>query len=176
MKELSVIEAKERNETLTKLAGEIMDLFLSAQHKAKRTADLGRESVREVLLCGLRLIEAKRVVKHKKWIPWLKENCPDITPRTAQNWMRLAKTKHVSHLDTCANLSAAYRVCGILPEPAPQGAKPEHPITVEDLLRFAGFAAKLTPETFSSMTIPDEHRVRLRERLKPAHDAYLALL
>jgi hypothetical protein len=41
---------------------------------------------------GSRLIEAKTLVPHGGWLPWLRDNC-DISERTAQLYMKLAKNK-----------------------------------------------------------------------------------
>jgi hypothetical protein len=176
MKELSVIEAKERNAVLAKLAGEITDLHLSACHKAKRCHDIGADAVNDARLCGQKLEEARFHVPHGGWKDWLKENCSDISYETATRYIRVSKMSHVTDLSGCASLRQAYIECGILPAPEPTPEKQDHPITASDLLRFAGFAAKITPETFSTVMLADDQKATLRERLKPAHDAYLALL
>lgn len=38
---------------------------------------------------GELLIAAKAQVRHGEWLPWLKENCPAISDRTARNYMRI---------------------------------------------------------------------------------------
>jgi hypothetical protein len=40
---------------------------------------------------GQLLIEAKEQRAHGAWLPWLAKNCPDIPPRTAQGYMRIAR-------------------------------------------------------------------------------------
>src|SRR5262245_41412085 len=39
---------------------------------------------------GKALNEAKSKVGHGKWLAWLEENCPDISERTAERYMKLA--------------------------------------------------------------------------------------
>lgn len=39
---------------------------------------------------GEKLIEAKTQIRHGEWEGWVKRNF-DVTPRTAQTWMRLAE-------------------------------------------------------------------------------------
>ena len=39
---------------------------------------------------GELLLKAKSGVAHGAWLPWLAENCPAISPRCAQNYMRIA--------------------------------------------------------------------------------------
>ena len=41
--------------------------------------------------CGDLLCQAKGERAHGKWIPWLQAHCPDVTPQTAQRYMRIAR-------------------------------------------------------------------------------------
>jgi hypothetical protein len=58
--------------------------------------------------CGRALIEAKSLVGHGNWLPWLKENTT-VSYRTASRWMRY--TEHAEELlgklDTMADLTFA---------------------------------------------------------------------
>jgi hypothetical protein len=55
---------------------------------------------------GELLSEAKSQLHHGEWLPWLQEHCPNISPRVAQGYMRIARewpqllanTKRVSYL------------------------------------------------------------------------------
>lgn len=174
-KELPVLEAKERNDTLTQLAGEITDLYLSAEHKAKRAFETAGDAVNDALLCGKKLNEAKARLKHGEWLPWLRENCPEISEDKSERYRALANSAHDRNLEACASLRQAYIACGILPQPVAT-VRSNEPIDFKDLLRFAGFAAKLTVENFNAVPLADDQKEQLRDRLKPAHDAYLALL
>lgn len=40
---------------------------------------------------GELLIQAKERCEHGEWLPWLKANCPNISERTAQAYMRVAR-------------------------------------------------------------------------------------
>jgi hypothetical protein len=42
---------------------------------------------------GELLLEAKAAVPHGGWLRWLRENCADMSERTAQTYMRLARNK-----------------------------------------------------------------------------------
>jgi hypothetical protein len=42
------------------------------------------------LEAGELLTKAKDIVGHGKWLPWLKDNCPNLPERTAQEYMWLA--------------------------------------------------------------------------------------
>lgn len=54
-------------------------VFDAAKTAAERALDAGRA-----------LLEAKALVKHGEWLPWLKEHC-DIAERTARLYMHIAK-------------------------------------------------------------------------------------
>lgn len=49
-----------------------------------------QSTLKHAIAVGERLIEAKALVGHGKWLPWLIENCT-FSERMAQNYMRLAK-------------------------------------------------------------------------------------
>ncbi|EGE59343.1 UNVERIFIED_ORG: hypothetical protein GGI63_005948 [Rhizobium esperanzae] len=49
-----------------------------------------RQSLAHALAAGDMLVEAKSLVLHGQWLPWLADNCA-IPKRTAQLYMRLAK-------------------------------------------------------------------------------------
>nr|WP_234894923.1 DUF3102 domain-containing protein [Sinorhizobium meliloti] len=65
---------------------------INRAHEAAGLA--GRELVRHAIAAGQRLIEAKALVAHGEWLPWLKKNCA-IPTRTAQLYMRLAKHREL---------------------------------------------------------------------------------
>ena len=76
--------------TIEAITGEILD--------AKRA---GGEAI---LTIGRCLIEAKDMLSHGEWLPWLTEQV-EFSPRTAQNFMRLAR--EWSNTQTLADLGAS---------------------------------------------------------------------
>ena len=76
------------------LAGEI-----NRAHKAAREA--AQTSLERAIEAGERLIEAKALVAHGQWLPWLKELC-DLSERSAQVYMRLARHKDVTNTKSAA--------------------------------------------------------------------------
>jgi hypothetical protein len=57
-------------------------------------------------------MEAKELLDHGQWMPWLKEHC-DLPQRTANLYMRLAKNREVieAHVDAPAmTINAATRL------------------------------------------------------------------
>lgn len=53
-----------------------------------------RQSLSHALAAGDMLVEAKSLVAHGEWLPWLADNCA-IPKRTAQLYMRLAKHREL---------------------------------------------------------------------------------
>ncbi len=63
---------------------------IKAEHAAA-AASL-RESVRHAIAAGEMLVEAKAMVPHGQWLPWLADHVA-ISERTAQLYMRIAKNR-----------------------------------------------------------------------------------
>jgi hypothetical protein len=62
---------------------------ISEAHRQCRAAvEAGLEKAIE---CGQALISAKAMLKHGEWLPWLAKHCPDVSPRTAQAYMRICR-------------------------------------------------------------------------------------
>lgn len=69
---------------LAVLAAEIQD----ADGRVRRSAE---EAAAAALDAGHRLIEAKALLPHGKWLPWLKDHA-GISDRTARRYMQIAKS------------------------------------------------------------------------------------
>jgi hypothetical protein len=57
--------------------------------EVRAAEDAARDAVSHAIRVGELLTEAKSLVKHGEWLPWLAANFPG-SERTAQTWMRLA--------------------------------------------------------------------------------------
>lgn len=57
---------------------------------AEATAYAGK-AIERALEAGDLLIQAKGRVAHGDWQSWLRQHCPNISPRTVQNYMRIAR-------------------------------------------------------------------------------------
>ena len=66
--------------------------------------ELKKTAGESILGIGHRLLEAKSVLKHGEWLPWLSERV-DLSERAAQNFMRLAR--EWSNPQTLADLGAS---------------------------------------------------------------------
>jgi hypothetical protein len=73
----------------------------------RRVEAAARDMVQQVLVSGRALIDAKALVGHGRWLPWLEQNFED-SQRTAQLYMRLARNSAtVADLPTIREAVAA---------------------------------------------------------------------
>jgi Protein of unknown function (DUF3102) len=86
------------------LAAEIRRAHADVQEAAKTAAE-------HAITAGHALIEAKELVKHGEWLPWLKEHCA-LAERTAQLYMKIAKSGLNSA--TVADLGLKFAVNALL--------------------------------------------------------------
>jgi Protein of unknown function (DUF3102) len=75
-----------RSNRLPVLASSINDHLRAANAATRR-------GLEHAIMGGLLLIEAKELVGHGEWLPWLQANC-EIGPRQAQTYMKLARNRH----------------------------------------------------------------------------------
>lgn len=68
---------------LPTLAAEIRQAHADVQEAAKTAAE-------RAIAAGHKLIEARELVQHGQWLPWLREHCA-LAERTAQLYMQLAR-------------------------------------------------------------------------------------
>jgi hypothetical protein len=52
---------------------------------------LANASVEYALKCGQGLFDAKQRLLHGQWLPWVEKNCPEVSVRQTQKYMRLAE-------------------------------------------------------------------------------------
>jgi hypothetical protein len=89
----------EMSNRLPILAAEIRKAHADIQDAAKTAAE-------RAISAGHALIEAKGLVKHGEWLSWLREHCA-LSERTAQLYMKLAKSGHESATIADLGLNAA---------------------------------------------------------------------
>lgn len=96
---------------LSALAAEI-----NAAHRAAQ--EYASKAVERALQAGDLLIEAKSRLAHGEFGPWCKRHCPDISIRTIQNYMRVARELPVEkRTDAHLGLNEALRTLRRLDEP-----------------------------------------------------------
>jgi hypothetical protein len=91
---------------------------IQAAHEAAQAG--ARTALESAILCGELLLEAKRLVGHGRFLPWLDENTT-LGPRQAQRYMRVARNQ-----DALRNASSETHLAGAMAllagskgEPAP---------------------------------------------------------
>jgi len=108
------------------LAGEIRKAHADVQDAAKTAAQRAIDA-------GHALIEAKELVDHGQWLPWLRENCA-LADRTARLYMQIARSGVNSATVADLGLQAAAKVI-TLTYPDPFSGKP-----AEELLEWCLYA------------------------------------
>lgn len=83
----------------------VIEAEVRTEHDACGAA--AQTSIEHAIKAGQLLEEAKALLKHGKWLPWLADNC-GLSERTAQRYMRLARNAAKS--DSVADLNAAERL------------------------------------------------------------------
>ncbi len=130
-----------RSKDLKKLAAKI-DAEHSAAHGHARLA------LERAAECGRRLIEAKALVPHGKWLPWLEANT-NVGARQSQKYMRLAEgwaeIEAKSELGSHLSLSRALELIAA-PDtaPAPDNAPEPDPRALEIGMHWRHLLVSLT--------------------------------
>lgn len=152
------------------LADQISRTYEESVRFAKDAQTQMNQAVALAIECGNLLQQQKDSLKHGGWLDWLREHCPEVSKRTAQRYMKLAKTSRVSHLEDANSIRQAYIATGIMPEPEkpqPKEITPETPtITfVRPLDRFRLWYNRRTMETPLPEWTPQMKRI-LRNELR----------
>jgi hypothetical protein len=84
---------KEKKDSALVFVGQIMTAYKAAMR-------VEGEALKAAMECGKYLNLAKENVKADKgkWLPWLKQNCPEISQQTASLYMRLADPDNLDKL------------------------------------------------------------------------------
>lgn len=108
------------------VAAEINHLHRAVRGFVQAALAHGAQACKSAIQCGLKLIEA-RAAHPGEFLLWLGANCPDISERTAQNFMRVAR-RHAQALADGSlefqTLKELYVATGLLPAPEPQAGAP----------------------------------------------------
>jgi hypothetical protein len=105
---------------LTRLAGEI-------RHDIEAADKHWQNAVKHAIRAGEGLIEAKSQLAHGQWLPWLRENFPGFSERSASNYMRMARNSNA-----VADLPTIRQAIAVLTSPRP-GLAHESATTAADL-------------------------------------------
>lgn len=171
------LDPVERVLSLDELAGRIREHHECAEVHARGAKERAREAVVEAWLCGQALRRAKGIVGWGKWLGWLGAHVPGLGERTAQNYMALANTKHVSELEEHQTLTQAYLALGILKRPEAK-EREKFVLSADTLGRWATQAAcwlrrKVDPSAV--LAWPAEEKTRVARELEPLARLYAQL-
>ena len=86
-----------------------------------------RQAGGAIIEIGRRLIEAKRQLEHGEWLPWLREKV-DLSERSAQNFMRLAKEYSKSAEIADLGASKALALLALPPQERERFASEKHDV------------------------------------------------
>lgn len=92
---------------LLSLSNSLSDLSARIRVEHHATSAALKSSVEHAMAAGDLLLEAKALVPHGQWLPWLAEHC-EMSERTAQLYMRTAKNRAAVELqmrNTVADLT-----------------------------------------------------------------------
>jgi hypothetical protein len=77
--------------TDAELAAGVRSTFAAANGAARKSTYAGSLGLGEAARCGQLLVEAKARQRHGAWVPWLEAHVPEVSERTAQTYMTLAR-------------------------------------------------------------------------------------
>jgi hypothetical protein len=89
--------AKEKKDSASVFVGDILRTYKAAMR-------VEGEALKAAMECGKYLnlaqenVKADNGGKKGKWLPWLKQNCPEISQQTASLYMRLADPENLDKL------------------------------------------------------------------------------
>jgi hypothetical protein len=84
--------ANNMSKKLSKRDNSLADLAVRIREEHAATATALKHGIDHAMNAGDLLIEAKALLKHGQWLPWLDKHCL-MSQRTAQLYMRLAKAR-----------------------------------------------------------------------------------
>ena len=127
--------------------------------------DLKQKAGESILSIGQRLLEAKGLLSHGEWLPWLTEQV-EFSERTAQNFMRLAR--EYSNPQTLADLGAskALTLLALPPDEREQFVEDHNVIDMsarqlEQAIRERDKARKAAEEAKADASIAEQARAKM---------------
>ncbi len=138
--------------TLEDYAKAILEAHRNCEAADKESKKKGREAVQWAFKCGqyLNALKESKLIPHGEWLPWLKKNCPEIKPRTAQFHMAAAKNVRRTDLEHFTGVRQYHIATGARPpeqiDKAPETVdgdtdpaieEPETPETILNKMRLA---------------------------------------
>ncbi len=111
-----------------------------------------QSAVRHAIAAGEKLTEAKALVPHGQWLPWLEANF-EGGERTAQNYMRLARNRNA-----VADLPSVREAVALLTSPRPEQDTEPDDAPDDDDQRLLTLARRMVEDRNLKLGIkPEEH-------------------
>jgi hypothetical protein len=160
------VEIVKQSSTLTQLAREIRDHEETIQEALNAIGGACRDTVSEALLCGGKLLDARKLVKHGEWEIWLEANTTDehgkriLSATSARNYMTLAANPQRA-AGAGSIRQALTWIGGESPKESREPFPPEVRIC-DDAERFVKKCAGC-----SLSQLPEENRATLKTNIKP---------
>lgn len=146
---------------LTPKEGRDIEVITAEVLELKKTAG------ESILGIGHRLLEAKSVLKHGEWLPWLSERV-DLSERAAQNFMRLAREWSNPHTLADLGASKALALLAIPAEDREDFIAADHVVDGGEVKKVAEMT---TRELDRAIKARDEAVARLKAAVATADDA-----
>jgi hypothetical protein len=107
-------------ERLKQLRRQILDGYDATEKLIRSSKDRARDALKEAVMVGKALIEAREIVGYGRFVRWLKTECESVKQPTAYRYMSLCNSlgqdlSHVRKVGT-NNLRTAYLALGIIKE------------------------------------------------------------
>lgn len=108
--EETAIESTESGISISVTAEQVNAAHSRVVDAARGMVGAGNAFVLAAAECGRLLRSKKREVGHGNFLPWLSENCPLISDRTARDYMRLSNWQHAADLQGATSIREALRL------------------------------------------------------------------
>lgn len=129
--------------------------------------ELKKTAGESILGIGHRLLEAKSVLRHGEWLPWLSERV-DLSERAAQNFMRLAREWSNPQALSDLGASKALALLAIPAEDREEFIAADHVVDGGEMKKVAEMT---TRELDRAIKARDEAMARLKSAVATADDA-----
>jgi hypothetical protein len=124
MKEAIILDIATTYERLKVLARTVNTGHDAVRALGDKVRAVAMDAIKEAILIGHALNEAKALQPHGEFEGWVRNACPGIGKRQSQNYRRLASwaadAKHGAHLRDCQSLRHAFEMAGIF-QPTARG-------------------------------------------------------
>jgi hypothetical protein len=151
-------------ETLPDL-GHLKELIAQASVRHTQLAGFAAVRIKMVAEIGAGFWAYKKKIGHGNWLSWLDQHFGDVTPRTAQKWMKLsvAVEKKEIDFDGARGIRDAYMLSGIIPDP-PESSPHKTHTAANYLVHLDRFEAEMRDIDVTKLSSQD--RSLLKQRLQ----------